>query len=455
MLENQLKQIPSVSEIIQELPAECSTPRPYAIALIQKHLAKFRNLAQQKQLDLIRSKIIRQIIAAVLVRQQPNLKNVINGTGVVLHTGLGRAPIGYAVLESVLKRLTGYVNLEFDLPSGNRGERIDHVAPLLSALVGAEDSLVVNNNAAAVLLTLNSLAEGREVIVSRGQEVEIGGSFRIPDVINKSNCTMVEVGTTNRTHLKDYAGAINKNTAALLWAHTSNYVVKGFTAEVSLDELVKLGKKHDIPVIADLGSGALLDLQTSGLPAELQVSEVLKKDVDVVTFSGDKLLGGPQAGLITGSKNILDKIHANPIYRAVRCDKFILALLEETLRTYNGNAVNDNNLTHVLLSTPREILMKRGQEILNTLPEETLKVLGIELMPSQVEAGSGSLPVADIPSAALCFKPKNLKVTELARRFRTGSEPVIGYIRNHKFHIDLKAIIPDQLPRLVAAINNI
>ena len=406
-------------------------------------------------MDLIRSKIIRQIIAAVLVHQQPNLKYVINGTGVVLHTGLGRAPIGYAVLESVLKRLTGYVNLEFDLPSGNRGERIDHVAPLLSALVGAEDSLVVNNNAAAVLLTLNSLAEGREVIVSRGQEVEIGGSFRIPDVINKSNCTMVEVGTTNRTHLKDYIGAINENTAALLWAHTSNYIVKGFTAEVSLDELVKLGKKHEIPVIADLGSGALLDLKTSGLPAELQVSEVLKKDVDVVTFSGDKLLGGPQAGLITGSKNILDKIHANPIYRAVRCDKFILALLEETLRTYNGNAVSDNNLTHLLLSTPREILMKRGQEILKTLPEETLKVLGIELMPSQVEAGSGSLPVADIPSAALCFKPKNLKVTELARRFRTGSEPVIGYIRNHKFHIDLKAIIPDQLPQLVAAINNI
>ncbi|NQT97561.1 MAG: L-seryl-tRNA(Sec) selenium transferase [Candidatus Marinimicrobia bacterium] len=455
MLENQLKQIPSVSEIIQELPIECSIPRPYAIALIQKHLVKFRNLAQQQQLDSIRSEIVRNIITAVLAHQQPNLKNVINGTGVVLHTGLGRAPIGHTVLESVLKRLTGYVNLEFDLPSGNRGERIDHVAPLLSALVGAEDSLVVNNNAAAVLLTLNSLAEGREVIVSRGQEVEIGGSFRIPDVIIKSNCTMVEVGTTNRTHLKDYTGAINENTAVLLWAHTSNYVVKGFTAEVSLDELVKLGKKHGIPVIADLGSGALLDLQTSGLPAELQVSEVLNKGVDIVTFSGDKLLGGPQAGLITGSKNILDKIHANPIYRAVRCDKFILALLEETLRTYDGNAVNDNNLTHALLSTPPEILMKRGQEILNTLPEETLKVLGIVLMPSQVEAGSGSLPVADIPSAALCFNPKNLKVTELARRFRTGSEPVIGYIRNQKFHIDLKAIVPDQLPRLVAAIKNI
>ena len=455
MLENQLKQIPSVSEIIQELPVVCSIPRPYAISLIQKHLAKFRTLAHRKQLDLNRSEIVRHIIAAVLAHQQPNLKNVINGTGVVLHTGLGRAPIGHTVLESVLKRLTGYVNLEFDLPSGNRGERIDHVAPLLSALVGAEDSLVVNNNAAAVLLTLNSLAEGREVIVSRGQEVEIGGSFRIPDVINKSNCTMVEVGTTNRTHLKDYTDAINENTAALLWAHTSNYIVKGFTAEVSLDELVKLGKKHEIPVIADLGSGALLDLQTSGLPAELQVSEVLKKGVDVVTFSGDKLLGGPQAGLITGSKNILNKIHANPIYRAVRCDKFILALLEETLRTYNGNAVNDNNLMLALLSTPREILMKRGQEIFNSLPEETVKELGIELMPSQVEAGSGSLPVADIPSVALCFDPKNLKVTELARRFRTGSEPVIGYIRNHKFHIDLKAIVPDQLPRLIEAINNI
>lgn len=455
MLENQLKQIPSVSEIIQELPAGCSIPRPYAIALIQKHLVKFRNLAQQQQLDLIRSEIVRHIIAAVLSHQQPNLKNVINGTGVVLHTGLGRAPIGHTVLESVLKRLTGYVNLEFDLPSGNRGERIDHVASLLSALIGAEDSLVVNNNAAAVLLTLNSLAEGREVIISRGQEVEIGGSFRIPDVINKSNCIMVEVGTTNRTHLKDYLGAINENTAVLLWAHTSNYVVKGFTAEVSLDELVKLGRKHEIPVIADLGSGALLNLQAIGLPAELQVSEVLNKGVDVVTFSGDKLLGGPQAGLITGSKNILSKIHANPIYRAVRCDKFILALLEETLRTYDGNTVNDNNLTHVLLSTPPEILMKRGQEILNTLPEETLKVLGIKLMPSQVEAGSGSLPEADIPSVALCFNPKNLKVTELARRFRTGPEPVIGYIRNQKFYIDLKAIIPDQLPRLMAAINNI
>ncbi len=455
MSENQLKIIPSVSEILQELPADIGIPHQFVTALIQKQLEHYRKLAHKGKLIYSRPEIVKQLVEIASDHSSASLKNVINGTGVVLHTGLGRAPIDRQVLENILNRLAGYVNLELELSDGQRGDRNQHVAPILSALVGAEDSLMVNNNAAAVLLTLNTLAENREVIISRGQEVEIGGSFRIPDVIAKSHCTMVEVGTTNRTHLKDYTKAITADTAALLWAHTSNYVVSGFTAEVDLTDLVELGRKHDIPVIADLGSGALIDLQSSGLPSELQVSDILKKGVDVVAFSGDKLLGGPQAGLIVGRQSIIAEIHANPIYRAVRCDKFIIAIMENILRTYSGNTVNSTNLAHVLLTTSRDVLIKRGQDILDKLSTDKRNSLGIELKESLVEAGSGSLPVASIPSVALCFNPGQMTVTEVAARLRNGSDPVIGYIRDNRFFIDLKAVLPEQFPRLLAAVNNI
>jgi L-seryl-tRNA(Ser) seleniumtransferase len=375
---------------------------------------------------------------------------------VVLHTGFGRAPLSKKVIANVVKKLEGYVNLEFDLDSGKRGERQDHINEMVSAMCGSEKSLIVNNNAAAVLIALNTFAEGKDVIVSRGQEVEIGGSFRIPDVVRKSHCNLVEVGTTNRTHLKDYEKAITKNTGAILWAHTSNYVVKGFTKEVSLTELAALAKKKRVPLVADLGSGALVNMEKMGLPPEELVADVVKTGADVITFSGDKLLGGPQSGLIVGKKKFVNAIHMNALYRTYRCDKWTIALMEETLRTYSSDEkISGDNLSLKLLTTSQNTLLKRGAKILTVIPKKKIKDLGVSLVESKVEAGSGSLPVETIPSAALKFKPKAMSVSKLANAFRTGSQPVVGYTKGNIFYIDLKAVLPNQVSRLIQAIQEV
>ena len=384
------------------------------------------------------------------------MKNIINGTGVVLHTGFGRAPLSKKVIANVVKKLEGYVNLEFDLDSGKRGERQDHINEMVSAMCGSEKSLIINNNAAAVLIALNTFAEGKDIIVSRGQEVEIGGSFRIPDVVRKSHCNLVEVGTTNRTHLKDYEKAITKNTGAILWAHTSNYVVKGFTKEVSLTELAALAKKKRVPLVADLGSGALVNMEKMGLPPEELVADVVKTGADVITFSGDKLLGGPQSGLIVGKKKFVNAIHKNALYRTYRCDKWTIALMEETLRTYSSDEkISGDNLSLKLLTTSQNTLLKRGAKILTVIPKKKIKDLGISLVESKVEAGSGSLPVETIPSAALKFKPKAMSVSKLANAFRTGSQPVVGYTKGNIFYIDLKAVLPKQVSSLIQAIQEV
>jgi len=383
------------------------------------------------------------------------MKNIINGTGIVLHTGFGRAPIQKTRLKNVMNRLGGYSNLEFNLETGTRGNRLDHVRDHCAAITGSENSLMVNNNAAAVLLALNTLAEGKEVIISRGQEVEIGGSFRIPDIVRKSNCFLKEVGTTNRTHLNDYKKAINTKTGLILWVHTSNYVVKGFTKEVSLHELVEFGKKKHIPVMADLGSGALIKLSKRDLPEEIPVQDVVKSGAVVVTFSGDKLLGGPQAGIIVGKNRLLKRMELNPIYRTIRCGKFTIALMEETLRTYRSEEVTKDNLTLSLLSTKRVMLKKRGRKIIQSISTKRKSRLGIALIESTVEAGSGSLPACEIESMALRFYPKNQKISELAYRFRTGKTPVVGYISGNRFFIDLKTVLPNQVSLLIDIINQV
>jgi L-seryl-tRNA(Ser) seleniumtransferase len=373
----------------------------------------------------------------------------------VLHTGFGRAPIDQSLWEKVGIRLSGFVNLEFNLASGRRGERLDHLNSLLVPITGAESSLLVNNNAAAVWLTLNTIADGKEVLVSRGQEVEIGGSFRIPDIIRKSNCELIEVGTTNRTHLRDYEKSISEQTGLILWVHTSNYTVKGFTKSVDIKELVALGKKKRIPVMADLGSGAFFDLKKFGLGDEVTVSDIVSSGVDIITFSGDKLLGGPQAGVILGKSRYIRKIHANPIYRAVRCDKTTIALMEETLRTFLSDGFNQNNLTNSLLQTSREILKSRGQQIVRKISPKTISSLKIELVSSGVEVGSGSLPNVDVESIALKFNPAHIKAAKLAELFRSGQIPVVGYIKGNNFYIDLKAIPENQFQDLITAINRI
>ena len=333
------------------------------------------------------------------------MEYVINGTGIVLHTGLGRAPMKELTAKKVAKRVSGYTNLEFDLQTGARGQRQDHINVLLSSLTGAQSAMAVNNNAAAVLLSLNELSEGKEVIISRGQQVEIGGSFRIPDVIKKSGCILKEVGTTNRTHLKDYENAFNKNTGLILWVHTSNYVVRGYTNQVHLSELVKLGQKKRVPVLADLGCGALYDLSNKGVPKDMLIQDVVKSGVGIVTFSGDKLLGGPQAGLIVGKKTEVNRLKKNPIARAVRCDKWGLAFLEDSLRSFRDDGPSIDNLTISLMTASRKSLTKRGETILSHLPNKTINKLGISLVESEVEAGSGSLPEEKLESMAFRFKP--------------------------------------------------
>ena len=456
MSKKQLRQLPSISEVLLYINKSITLHERYIREIIKLELRGYRRTAKAGKLDIKRSAITAAILDELGSLNQSSIKNIINGTGVVLHTGFGRAPISKKVISTIAKKLEGYINLEFDLSMGKRGDRHNHIAKMINAICGSESSLIVNNNAAAVLLVLNSLAEGKDVIVSRGQEVEIGGSFRIPDVIRKSHCTLVEIGTTNRTHLKDYEKAVTKKTGAILWAHTSNYMVQGFTKEVPLSDLALLAKKKRIPLLVDLGSGALLNMIKQNLPAEKQVLDVVKTGADIITFSGDKLLGGPQSGFIVGKQRYLNAIQKNPLYRTYRCDKWTIALMDETLRTYRSNkSFSADNLTLKLLTTSQKILLNRGKKILSNLPQIKVKQLGIILVASLVEAGSGSLPVKSIPSAALQFTPRQITVVALAKAFRDGTIPVVGYTKGSTFYIDLKAVLPNQLSQLIEAIKEV
>ena len=453
------KEIPSVQEILNELGNNLGVHQNYIVKKICSEIAKYRNLAKNNKLKLLRKEIREEIINSVKLLADSSLRNVINGTGIVLHTNFGRAPIGKKVLQNVTKKLTGYVNLEVDLETGKRGDRLNHLSDFLAAITNTDGGIIVNNNAAAVLLALNTLAAGKEVIVSRGQEVEIGGSFRIPDIVEKSNCKLVEVGTTNRTHLKDYEKTINKNTALFLWVHTSNYVVKGFTKSVTLKELAELSKRKRIPVLADLGSGALINLSDQGLPEEITVQDTVKSGVSVITFSGDKLLGGPQSGLIIGKNSALNKIKSNPLYRALRCDKFTIALMEETLRTYKSDSVSKDNLSNTLLQTTQKTLRNKAEKLFSEIKPSVKKQWNIKIVDSTVEAGSGSLPEEKIESIALQFSSQGSgvrgQVEELAKKFRTRTNPVVGYIHKDLYYIDLKAVLPEQYSELIKAINEV
>ena len=451
-----LRDIPSVSAVLDRIDwRSVQLPRQMVVETIRAQLASLRSSARNGQQLPTKKEITLKILAEIDRLNRPGLSRVINGTGIVLHTGLGRAPISPKLAADVAREASTYTALEFDLETGKRGERLDHISALLTSLTGAEAALAVNNNAAALILALNTVADKKEVVISRGQLVEIGGTFRIPDVIEKSGAVMREVGTTNRTHLKDYEKGVNSETAAILYAHTSNYRVEGFTKEVSVAELATVSKKRRIPLIVDLGSGALFDLGKFSLPSEPVVRDVINSGAGVVTFSGDKLLGGPQAGLVCGKKTLISKLHKNPIYRALRCDKITLALLEWTLRSYTDGSPNSTNLTHKLLTTPRTVLRRRGQKLLASLPKTTVRKLGITVVDSMVEAGSGSLPVESIESVAFRFNAKNVKPTELAKRFRTQDSTVVGYIKGNRFTIDLKAVLPAQIKDLSGAIQGV
>ena len=450
-----LKDLPSVHQVLLEVNSGIEIHEDYLKFIINKVLNQLRGAIKTGLIQKTKDELFKQIVTKVWIESAPRLVNVINGTGIVLHTGFGRAPFDGKKLKRIAQRLDGYVNLEYDLVSGNRGERQSHIQEQLSALCGSESAIMVNNNAAAVLLSLNTITEGGDVICSRGQLVEIGGSFRIPDIITKSGAILKGVGTTNRTHLKDYEKAISKRTKLILWVHTSNYVVKGFTKEVSLADLASLGRKHKIPVLVDLGSGALLNMTKLGLADEIPVKSIVNSGPDITTFSGDKLLGGPQSGLIVGKKKWINVFQKNPLYRVLRCDKITIGLMEETLRSYRSDSFTKDNFSLKMLTTSQKVLRTRAEKVFNGLKTKTIRDLGITIVESFVEAGSGSLPEKNIPSMALQFKPKSRKVTELAAAFRCGSIHVVGYITADNYYIDLKAVLPVQIRKLTAAISEV
>ena len=455
MKKTYLKDLPSVNKVLIELNNSVFVHDDFLKTLINRAINQYRNKIKNNELSMSPSELLSNITEMVIKDSSRSLVNIINGTGIVLHTGFGRAPFDSKLLKSIAKRLDGYVNLEFDLDSGKRGDRQSHVRDHLSSICGSESSLCVNNNAASVMLSINEMAFGGEVIVSRGQLVEIGGSFRIPDIIKKSGAILKEVGTTNRTHFSDYKKAVSKKTKLILWVHTSNYVVKGFTRSVPLSDLIQLGRSKNIPVMVDWGSGAILDMKSLGLANEMPIRTIMRDKPDILTFSGDKLIGGPQSGIIIGKEKWINAMQKNPLYRVMRSDKITLGLLEEILRSYRSNYFTKDNLSLRMLTTKRSTLVNRGKKVIQGLTKKKIKDFNIVLENSKVEAGSGSLPENPIESIALSFSHKNISPNELARKFRSGRIPVVGYIKSNKFIIDLKAILPNQLLKLKTAIKEI
>nr|HID59600.1 L-seryl-tRNA(Sec) selenium transferase [Desulfobacterales bacterium] len=382
-----------------------------------------------------------------------NLRRVINATGVIVHTNLGRSLLPPSVAKHLVEVSSRYSNLEFDLEKGTRGSRYSCVENLLCELTGVESALVVNNNAAAVLLVLDTLAKGKEVIVSRGELIEIGGSFRIPDVMAWSGAHLVEVGTTNRTHIRDYEQAISDQTALLMKVHTSNYSLVGFTAEVPLRKLVDLGAKYDIPVINDLGSGNLIDLSEYGLQKEPTVKETVSAGAHVITFSGDKMLGGPQAGIILGKKNLIDQIKKNPLNRALRIDKMTLAALEGVLRIYREEDRAVSQIpTLQMLTLPLRTINARALRLRNRLKklgESRLKILRIN---ASSRVGGGALPLQDLPSRCIGIKVDGISVNAVETFMRMFKPPIIGRIEDDTFIMDLRTIQEEEIPIIAAAV---
>ena len=384
--------------------------------------------------------------AARLARDaQPSLKPVFNLTGTVLHTNLGRAIMPESAARAVAHAMTRPVNLEFDLEGGERGERDAHIERRLTRLTGGEAALVVNNNAAAVYLTLNTLALRKEVLVSRGELIEIGGAFRIPDIMLRSGAKLVEIGTTNRTHLKDYAGAISPRTAALMKVHTSNYAIQGFTATVSEGELAALAHKHNLPFITDLGSGMLVNLEDYGLPHEPTPREALVAGADVVTFSGDKLLGGPQSGLIVGRRDLIERIRRNPMKRALRVDKMTLAALEAVLALYSDPERLRSELpTLRLLTRPLSEMEEQARRLLPAVASAAAGKAEATIVACMSQIGSGSLPVDLLPSSGIAVaasgKRRSALAVRIAAAFRALPIPVIGRIKDGAFIMDMRCL---------------
>ena len=453
--------LPSVAQVLEQPAAQALLERyehDYVVGLIRQVLQAFRAELRAGSAAGSREEIVGQVeerLALAVERgARASLHRVINATGIILHTGLGRAPLSPAALEAVQAVAENYCNLEFDLPQGKRGSRLSHVEDLICAAAQSEAAVVVNNNAAAVLLMINTLARDREVIVSRGELVEIGGSFRIPDIIASSGARIREVGTTNRTHRRDYAEAINPGTALILVVHPSNYKVQGFTSGVGLGELVELSRNAGLPLAYDLGGGVLVDLQQWGLPREPVVNDSLKIGVDLVSFSGDKVLGGPQAGIVTGRREYVEPLAKNPLMRTLRCDKLILAALEASLRLYHlkPEVLQATHPVLRMMTEPVAVLEQRARRLLQALPDPVREKLQPAIEPCTAQAGSGALPLEELPSRGVALRPVGTSLEKFARCLRLDQQSVLGRRHRDRLLLDMRTVRDDEVAGLAAAL---
>lgn len=462
-----LRKIPAVNDLLAtELANELVDRYSHKLVVtgIREVIDKLRESILEADLEKLQNEeitieieqLLKQVKQFLVNKSSPSLMPVINATGVIVHTNLGRSLLSQSAQKAVQRVSGHYSTLEIDRESGKRGSRYSHVREILTELTGAEDALVVNNNAAAVLLALSALAAGKEVVIARGQLVEIGGSFRIPEVMEQSGAKLVEVGSTNKVYLKDYERAITDETGLLLKVHTSNYRIMGFTKEVELKDLSKLGAKYELPVVEDLGSGILVDSTLWGLSYEPTVQDSIGQGADVVTFSGDKMLGGPQAGIIVGNKKYLDRMKRHPLNRAVRVDKFTLAALEATLKEYrNLKKAYQEIPTLKMLNISENELKKKAV----TLAKDIRGVIGsdfnIDIRQDSSQVGGGAFPLEKLPTYVLELSHNNLGVEKIAEKLRLSTPPVFTRIYNNALLFDLRTIQDDELPELVAVLKNI
>ncbi len=457
-----LKNIPKVDKVL-EWPAIKvfveDYPRWMIVQAIREALDQVRAeiLGEKATKEILEEEsIVQRVGMAIEKLNTPGLRRVINGTGVVLHTNLGRASLPPSLRETMFEAAFGYSTLEFNLETGARGKRAVHVEELLCSLTGAECAVVVNNNAAAVMLALSALARGKEVIVSRGELVEIGGSFRIPEVMEQSGAILREVGATNRTHPRDYRAAISDETALLLKVHTSNFAVVGFTSEVSTEEMVSVGREASLPVMVDAGSGTLVNLSAYGLQGESTVGEYLEAGADLVTFSGDKLLGGPQAGIIVGKRTFLEPMKKHPLLRALRLDKVTLAALEGTLRLYRDEQQALQQIPSLRMMTlSAEELASRAKAIVRRLRRTIPASVSLKTLKGFSQVGGGTFPLLELPTTLISVSVDGLSAQQLEQRLRTRIVPIIGRISQGDFLLDPRTVADQDVPDIISALQSL
>lgn len=453
--------IPKIDELLEKNEIKNLMelmPRKIVVEAVRQEIDILRqkikaNISEKEIIDII-TNIDESIRLRASTMNSYKLKRVINATGVVIHTNLGRSLINEKIMENIKEVSTNYSNVEFDLENGVRGSRYSHLEEIIATVVGGEASMVVNNNAAAVMLVLSTMAKNKEVIVSRGELIEIGGSFRIPDVMEQSGAKLMSVGTTNKTHLNDYEDAINDNTAVFLKVHTSNYRILGFTSSVDSEELFKLKEKYNIPIVEDLGSGVLIDLSKYGLEYEPTVQDSLRKGVDIVTFSGDKLLGGPQAGIIIGKKEYIDAMKKNPLTRTFRVDKFIIAALEGTLKYYLDEKFAIEEIpTLRMLTSSIESINEKAINLKNLINESIQNdYLSVDIEDSYSEVGGGSLPLEKIKTKCVVLTVNGKSTQGFENNLRKHEIPIITRLNKDKIYFDLRTIRADEINIVVNGI---